>query len=530
MYTNFLTLESISLISTIMVNLVLIIIMLLIKNKTKNSYYFLGFILGIFAWTSSTLVFLISSGEVLLWSAKLFYISGCIIPVFIILFTKTLAKEKLNYSALKKSLLFIFPTFVCASVLIPGFVVKDVVIEGNIRSIIFGPMYNALFLYIAVYFSIAFILMFNKFTKLKGNERNQVEIIFPSIMFASISALGVSLVMPTFGNFTLFWAGPFFSGYTLLTIAYGIIRYGLFDIKLVATEFITLTTWMLLVFKILFDKTPFDRTIDGIILTLIVISGVLVIKAVKKETYLREKDDELVVQLQALDKKKSEFMSLATHQLRTPLTAMKGYSSMILDGTFGKVNNPEVEDAVNKISRSTTDLTMIVEDYLNISQIEQGRMQYNFSTFDVVGLIKNIMSDVKNSVDRAGLTLDLTYPENVEYTISADKGKIKQVFLNVVDNAIKYTPQGAITISLVKDNDKILVIVADTGVGINPEILPTLFNKYVRAPDASQINILGTGLGLYVAGEILKAHKGRAWGESEGEGKGSRFFIELPAA
>jgi len=201
---------------------------------------------------------------------------------------------------------------------------------------------------------------------------------------------------------------------------------------------------------------------------------------------------------------------------------------MILDGTFGKVNNPEVEDAIDKISRSTTDLVMIVEDYLNISRIEQGRMQYNFSIFDITGLIQNIMKEVQVNVNRAGLYINLHHDEGVEYKVNVDEGKIKQVLFNIIDNAIKYTPKGGIDIYLSKtEKNTVLIKVQDTGVGIKPDVLPSLFNKFTRAPDAAKTNILGTGLGLYVANEILKAHSGRAWAESDGEGKGSRFFVEI---
>jgi two-component system sensor histidine kinase VicK len=125
--------------------------------------------------------------------------------------------------------------------------------------------------------------------------------------------------------------------------------------------------------------------------------------------------------------------------------------------------------------------------------------------------------------------MNLNYDTNTKYNVNVDEGKIKQVFLNIIDNAIKYTPVGEVNIFINKTlNNKVLVKIEDTGVGIKPEVLPNLFNKFVRAPDASKVNILGTGLGLYVAGQILKAHNGRAWGESKGKGEGSKFYVELP--
>ncbi|MBC7766903.1 hypothetical protein H7Y21_02845 [Arenimonas sp.] len=531
MNTTPFTLENISLMSTIMINLILIIIIFLIKNKTKNNYLFIGFISSIFIWTISTFVFLNAKPDLTVFAAKIFYISGCIIPVFIILFTVTFPKQKLNYSKLKLFLFILFPTLICISVTLPGTVVRDVVLNNGYKTILFGPLYKLLFAYIVCYFSLVFIVIYKKHRELKGIEKKQVEIIFSSICFATFSALFVSLIMPTLGNFSLFWAGPFFSGYMLLTITYAIIRYSFFDIKLVATEFLTLAIWLLLFVKIFFDDRTKDIVTDSVVLFLVIIGGILIIKSIQKEKILIEKLEMTNIDLQELDKKKSEFMSLATHQLRTPLTAMKGYSSMILDGTFGEENNPDIKDSVSKILRSTEDLAMIVEDYLNISQIEQGRMQYNFADIDVGLVVKNIFNSVKSTANRAGLIFRLNYDENKKYIVHGDEGKIKQVVLNVIDNAVKYTPKGEIDIFIRETNEnKVLIEVKDTGVGIKSEVLPSLFHKFVRAPDASKVNILGTGLGLYVAGEILKAHSGRAWVESKGEGKGSVFYIELTLA
>jgi signal transduction histidine kinase len=328
----------------------------------------------------------------------------------------------------------------------------------------------------------------------------------------------------------------------VLTITYAIIKYGLFEIKVITTEFITLSTWILMFVKIILDKNNSDRAFDLIILLLLIISGIYVIRNVIKEISLREKDDKLVsdmtdlnqtlektnVKLKDLDQKKSEFMSLATHQLRAPLTAMRGYYSMIQDGTFGKIDNPEIEDVINKISRSTTDLTMIVEDYLNISRIEQGRMQYNFVSIDIADIVNDVIKEVSPTVHHAGLTLNLNYDTSQKYIVSVDQGKIKQVIFNIIDNSIKYTPKGSINVSITKTtNKKVLISIKDTGVGIKSGVIPQLFKKFTRAPDASDTNILGTGLGLYVADQILKAHDGHTWAQSEGQDKGSQFYIEL---
>lgn len=234
--------------------------------------------------------------------------------------------------------------------------------------------------------------------------------------------------------------------------------------------------------------------------------------------------------LRELDKQKSEFVSIASHQLRTPLTAMKGYSSMILESTFGKV--PEkMQEPVRRIFESSERLVLIIEDFLNISRIEQGRMKYDFSTVNLSQTVDDVLKDLDATFKRKGLTYKKEEVDRGPYDITADKGKVYQVVSNVIDNSIKYTPKGGVTISLRKDDvsHKILLTISDTGIGIPAEVIPQLFQKFSRAEDAGKQNIQGTGLGLYVAKEIMNAHRGNIWVDSDGKDKGSTFHLEFMA-
>ena len=272
-------------------------------------------------------------------------------------------------------------------------------------------------------------------------------------------------------------------------------------------------------------------------MTLTFIVGIFLIRSVKKEISNREKIEKIALELESanehlkeLDQQKSEFISLASHQLRGPLTAIKGYASMILEGDFGSITD-SIKEATNKIFQSTSDLVVLVGDYLDVSRIEQGRMQYNFEHFDLSQEVETVITELRPTLEKANLTIDSDIDKNLSYFIDGDRGKIKQVIGNIIDNAIKYTPHGGIHVWLTrKEGNKILLTVTDTGVGIRKEVLPNLFEKFTRAPDASKTNIIGTGLGLYIAKKMIEAHHGRVWAESAGEGKGSSFFIELEAS
>lgn len=232
--------------------------------------------------------------------------------------------------------------------------------------------------------------------------------------------------------------------------------------------------------------------------------------------------------LKELDQLKTEFISLATHQIRAPLTAIKGYISLIREGDYGDVSK-EVDSALGVVSESTNNLVTIVGDFLDVSRIEQNRMKYDFTDFNVSDLVQQVITEYKPNVDRRGLALHFTRDQNDESFVHADHGKLKQIFGNILDNSIKYTQQGSIDVSVTKKDDRILIKVADTGVGIPQNTIPKLFQKFTRASNANEANILGTGLGLYVAKQMIEAHQGRIWAESEGPGKGSQFYIELKA-
>jgi signal transduction histidine kinase len=324
---------------------------------------------------------------------------------------------------------------------------------------------------------------------------------------------------------------------------YGVLRYKLLSTKVISAQLFSSALVLVFLFNLLSTTTIEQWLINFFMFILVIFFSVLLVNSVNREVKTRQKIEKLAEdlstandRLKELDQQKSEFVSLASHQLRGPLTAVKGYASMIIEGDFGNMDEG-VKGAIEKMYKSTQDLVVLVNDYLDVSRIEQGRMQYDFTTFDMKDLVAQVVVELKPNIEKANLTLDFDVDTNQKFMINADMGKIKQVIGNFIDNSIKYTPKGAIHVWLSKTNvgnptqkAKALITISDTGVGIAPEVLPKLFEKFTRAPDASKTNILGTGLGLYVAKKMVEAHHGRVWAESAGQNKGSSFFIELDLA
>ncbi|MBI2482323.1 MAG: hypothetical protein HYV76_02065 [Candidatus Vogelbacteria bacterium] len=229
--------------------------------------------------------------------------------------------------------------------------------------------------------------------------------------------------------------------------------------------------------------------------------------------------------LKELDRQKTEFVSIAAHQLRSPLTAIKGYSSMVLEGSFGEIND-KAREAIDRVFQSSQRLVNVIEDFLNVTRIELGTMKYELTDFNIADVARRVLEELKPNIEKQGLSA-IFKADNGDHIVHGDVGKVSQVIGNVIDNAIKYTSQGSIELTLTSTPELVTLAIKDTGDGIAKESLPKLFQKFIRADDAGKLNIKGTGLGLYVARQIIEGHHGRIWAESEGKGHGSTFLIEL---
>jgi signal transduction histidine kinase len=273
--------------------------------------------------------------------------------------------------------------------------------------------------------------------------------------------------------------------------------------------------------------------LNGLVFLGSLVIGVFLIKSVGQEVRAHEEAERLAERLRAanarlreLDRQKSEFVSIASHQLRTPLTAIKGYSSMLLDGSFGKMCKGS-EEAVEKIYRSSQRLVGVVEDFLNVTRIEQGRMSYDFTSVDMHDVCENVVEELSFGAKDKGIDLIFTCGKPGAI-VSADPGKIRQVALNLVDNAVKYTEEGEVQVCLEdSDQEHVIFKVTDTGIGIPKNFKKHMFEKFSRAENSGLHHANGSGIGLYIVKEIVEAHKGTVSVDSK-EGEGTTFTVVLP--
>jgi len=455
------------------------------------------------------------------------------IPLFYYLLVLIITDRVTKYRS--RLIVYTIIAFIFTAVnLSPSFVSDVIPKVGFNYAPVPGPLYILFFLYF-----VALVLdgLITTYIASHGTDNREKKTRFYYTMLFTVAASvgGGSVFATTFLTVIPPFPLILFSIYPAIS-GYAILRYQLFNVKIVTAQIFTYSLWIFIFFRMLLSDTFQDQIVNGILLAVTIVLGLLLNRSVKQEVVQRESIQTLATDLEKtnkrllqLDREKSEFVSFATHQLRGPLTAMKGYASLILEGDMGEIND-KVRNGLTRIFDSTNTLVTIVNDYLNVSRIELGAMKYAFEPIDLKTMIADVIAEIKPNIDKVGVKFSFKVEgEDTDYRTTADRDKLKQVIANVIDNSLKYTPSGSIDCRLEYDRNKhvFLFSVKDTGVGIAPEVLPRLFQKFSRAENAYKTNIRGTGLGLYVAKEIIEAHHGTIRAESEGEGKGATFIVEF---
>jgi len=234
----------------------------------------------------------------------------------------------------------------------------------------------------------------------------------------------------------------------------------------------------------------------------------------------------LYQQLEAASRHKSEFLANMSHELRTPLNAIIGFSEVLLERMFGELN-PKQEEYLHDIMTSGRHLLSLINDILDLSKVEAGRMELEPSAFDLPAALDGCLTLVRERATRHGITLGLTVDGRLAQIV-ADERKVRQVVLNLLSNAVKFTPEGGrVVVGATRADGAVEVSVSDTGIGIASEDQEAIFEEFRQAGGDYTRKREGTGLGLAIARKFVELHGGQIWVKSE-VGKGSTFTFTLP--
>lgn len=326
----------------------------------------------------------------------------------------------------------------------------------------------------------------------------------------------------TIGQYGLFGI-PIFLGY----LTFMIVRFKIFNLKLIATQALVWGLAILIGAQFFFIKVFINFILTGITFVASIIFGYLLIKSVKREIEQKEELAKLNVELQDLIKQRESLVHLVTHKVKGSFTRSKYIFAGLLDGTFGEIS-PEIKKYAEQGLESDNMGISTVDLVLNADNLQKGIIKYDMQPTDFKPIVQKIAEEKKIPAEAKGLKL-LTDIKDGNYHILGDATWLKEAINNLVENSIRYTQKGEINIQLDDGDGKIKFKIKDTGMGITAEDKKNLFTQGGRGKNSVKINVDSTGYGLYSVKLIIEAHKGRVWAESEGEGKGSTFFVELPA-
>jgi signal transduction histidine kinase len=231
-----------------------------------------------------------------------------------------------------------------------------------------------------------------------------------------------------------------------------------------------------------------------------------------------------------ISKKKTEFVSAVSHELRTPLTSIKGYAAILIAGKIGEVP-AAVKERLAKINSHSDNLVSLINDLLDIARIESGRQEMKFAVCKIKSIVDNVADLLAPQINTKGVTLNLRLAQQIE-NIYVDASHAERVLINLINNAIKFTPQkGTITVAVAPmlDRDYAVFSVSDTGIGIPDSEVQKLFSEFYRVDNEINQYVKGTGLGLVLAKNIVQAHRGQIWVQSQVR-VGTTFYFTLPTS
>lgn len=398
-----------------------------------------------------------------------------------------------------------------------------------------GYLFTIFTYYIVALFLGFLIYLIFEYFKSEQVFRRQLKLITIGMFAVVIISAIVGFILPAMGITRFNILDSPSSIFFVLLGAYSIMKHELLDIKSAAIEVISYAL-VVMMFIVLFILDEAGIVLKSLLFLIILYGSYALIKNIQKELSSRKHIEKLNRQLEKdkkdlveLDRMKDEFLQMATHELNTPITAIQGRMDMGIRENMCKLND-EQKAFFQPILDQTMRLARLSRDVLDTARIDQHRLTINASETDLDTLVSGIVSSLEiKAKDRGNSIAYIPMSKNLP-KLTIDQSKIGEVVTNLINNAIKFTENGKIAVTSKLKDDKVIVSVADTGIGIQKEAQKHLFEKFFQAgrfdPDDPQEQ-QGSGLGLYISQNIIKLHGGEMWLESE-KGKGSTFYFSLP--
>jgi signal transduction histidine kinase len=460
---------------------------LLTNYKVRVSRYIFYFCLSVAAWSYPYFMWQMAndSATALFWSRLLMYgaIFTSISYLHLVIVFLGLDKDKFY-----KFILFVFYffTFVWIFANVGNLFVLDVEPKLYFKFWpIPGPFYLPYLVAFGFHVSYASVLLLKRFLASKGLVRDQSKLLLIGIFFAFV---GGSTNFPLWYGINLApWGNGVVTIYVILTV-YAMMKYKFMDLKVVAAEIFT-GFFLTIVFVDVFLSRNYAEFVFRLIsLVIVAVFGVMLIRSVRREVRRREEITSMAhsleranFRLQEIDRQKTEFLSIASHQLRTPLSILKGYIELIKDGAYGKPST-KLLHTLHDMDESNERLVKLVDDFLDISRIEQGRTKFSFADKDIKELVLGVVHELSERARAVNLAIKYK-PSIKPFLVNMDDEKVRHVVFNYIDNAIKYCggKKGDIEVRVEEDEEGVSVRVIDKGIGFSKKTRLIFFKNFTAA-------------------------------------------------
>jgi len=502
------------------------------RDKINRSWFLVS--CAVFLWTIGLFgTAVVDNREIALFCQRILYIGTILIPILFFNFTIIILKRegrerKIFYGGCILAVIFLMLLFSKHFIVIAS--EKNVLDYWPVET---GYFYWSFLFYFALYVIYSFVLLKKDSKKYAGVYQKQIQFVYYAALIGFVG--GSTNFLLDFG-LNIYPVGNFFVSLYVVLVAYAVFKYQLMNIKFIATEILFGLVSIVLLVDLFIYKGSFPMLLLKLIILIVFLYlGTSLIRSVLREIEYREKvrkayevEKRASKELKRLNNVKNQFIMASQHHLRTPLTSMRGYLDLVLTGSYGEVP-PRIKDALIRFEMSIRRLNKVINEFLDITQFQLGKEVVTLKEgVDLMPVFKEVQEELGYEAKARGLNLEFDIPDNLP-KIKADLEKLKIGMFNIVDNGMKYTQEGSIAVKVSVTGFNLLISVKDTGVGIPKEDQKGMFDRlFERGRDAMKVHGTGKGIGLYITSHIIKAHNGRIWAESEGRGKGSTFFIELP--
>ncbi len=496
--------------------------------------WFVALVLSSLLWTNFAYLARVTANWNLDWSLICTKITFSAVPLFFITFyffihhlIKLKSNKFLEYFTL------IMGLFIWFFIIFTDFIVKGVGFENSSYFYILGGGKLLFYLAVLFYMGLGLFLLLRNYFKTSKEKRLQIQYLLVGVFFLYVMNSIFNVFFPIFkGTIEYYRLGDYSNFVFLAFTAYAIVKRELFGIRLVLTTLlIALIAILLLLDAIVFTPQLWLQILKGFIFVIFLYFGYLLIQSVMREIHYRERLQKANKELKKLDRAKSEFISIASHQLRTPLSIVKGYVSMLSEGTYGNLP-PRSQKPIKNVYKANQRLIKLVNDLLSLSRIESGKIEIKLEKASLQKITSNLVEGLKTQAHDKNIYLRFDKLKTSLPNILIDEAKIKEIISNLIDNAIKYTTEGGITVTLKRQKfgkqEKAVIEIKDTGLGMTKKEISKIFESFSRGKAGLKLYAGGAGLGLYIAKKFANMHGGDVKATSQGKSKGSTFYIELP--